>query len=130
VEKTVKWRFLFLAAWVCGILFPFEALRTYSESYRQSFDTVFDHEAAHVLMHLFLFAVLAGGLRAFLKWPWVLLAAAGIAGLQEAIQALTASQYEIADGFFDLGVDMAGAVAGLIVFRLARAARHRLESRA
>jgi hypothetical protein len=129
------WWAVFLATWVCGIWFPFEALRRYSAGYRQAFDAVFQPAAAHVLMHAFLFAVLAVALAAWFDGGrrWVaarVIGTAAAAGcLQEMIQALTSPSYDLGDGLFDLGVDVAGAVLGLVVFSLARFARLRLQSR-
>jgi hypothetical protein len=104
---------VFVLLWLVGILFPFEAVRRYSQNYRQTFDAVFNCETAHVIMHTILFGVLAGGLMRLWggQFTKVLLAVLAAACLQESIQAVTNRGYDWHDGAFDIGVDLAGAIA-------------------
>jgi VanZ family protein len=108
-----RWWAVLLALWIGGILFPFESLRQFSASYRRAFDFVFGHESAHIVMHGFLFAVLAGGLRRRLGVRPAILVALVVGCLQEMIQALTGRGYDVRDGLFDVVVDVTGAGIGV-----------------
>ncbi len=118
----------FLLFWLLGILFPMAWFTRFSAAYRRLFELVFTPQWTHVVMHLFLFAVLAyllsQGLdphlavrRGWPLWliPWALVF--GVALLQEGIQRLYTGQTPGSDEALDLGVDLAGGGLGLLVFR-------------
>lgn len=117
-------RLLPLTILLAGILFPFPALMRYSSSYAWAFDRVFGTPASHVIMHAALFAALAVcvmGLlrRASRQWAAVIsLAIVACAALgQEALQTLSAGVVPLADTLFDLGVDMASGLLGMLLGR-------------
>ena len=117
---------LILFGWLVGILLPMYSFRSLSPEYREVFDRVFRTQAAHVLMHLFLYAVLACLVASFLpasvrrsrgRTVVVTLLAVGVVGiLQEVIQMRAKAGMPGADEFFDLGVDLAGGLLGIAAF--------------
>lgn len=125
--KKLDRRFLaiLLAAWVFGILAPLFSLRRFSARYREVFDWIFHTHTSHVLMHTFLYAVLAFILCSLLSRPArsatrliipVLLGIAVVAGLQEAIQMLCEHLVPGADEIFDFFVDLNGGLLGILLF--------------
>jgi hypothetical protein len=129
-----------LLFWTLGILFPLAWLGKSSPAYRRAFDTVFGPEWMHVLMHLALFAglgvLLVSALKATHPWRAVLTTTGFIlvvAVLQEGFQALSQGvslgQVELLRrAAFDLGVDLAGGLAGLYSMLLLRQRTHPLSS--
>jgi hypothetical protein len=118
---------LALFLWALGILFPLAWLGRFSTAYRQVFDTIFGPGWMHVLMHLALFAGLGMLLLAALKPSldrWALLkvglALLLVGALQEGFQTLSqgaslASAVVLRNAAFDLGVDLTGGLAGLLL---------------
>ena len=119
---------MLLFGWMLGILLPFYSFRRFSPEYQVAFDAVFHTHASHVLMHTFLYAVLAcliaGVLPQVLRrsrrvlFPVVLLGIALLAGLQEAIQMASEQVPLGADEIFDFCVDMNGGLLGVALSSL------------
>jgi len=121
------WKRVLLLFWVVGILFPFAWLSRYSASYQAVFDYIFGSTAAHVLMHTFLFGVLAYLLGVYFvgerptrrkQLSLLLAAVVGVAVLQEGFQLLVQARFPGWPELFDLGVDIGGAILGMLAFRL------------
>ena len=116
---------IWLVLWIAGILFPMEFLARVWPSFGRIFNPIFASDWAHVLMHAFLYTVLA-----FLLAHWfapasrhnflVLVGLGVLVGcLQEGLQllsmhALTSWPAEIED----LSVDLAGTLVGIRLARL------------
>ncbi len=122
----VCFRILIGFGWIFGILLPFYSLRRVSPECMRVFDWVFHTHASHVLMHAFLYAVLAWLVASFLRdrlrrrsiTAVVLVVASvlAVAICQEAIQ-VTCEQLAIgADEYFDLFVDVTGGLLGTVVY--------------
>lgn len=116
-----SFRAILLVLWIIGIIVPWYAFSRASSPSREVFDTAFETQASHVLMHLFLYAVPAY-LLASVFFQSVsstkrlffisLITVATVAVFQETIQM--ASQ-DIGFGFdeiFDFFVDSAGGIIG------------------
>ena len=114
-----------LLAWVTGILFPMYSVTRVDPACRGAFDWVFHTEASHVIMHTFLYGMLATLLYAVMPkrigasaLPLAASVMAGIiavAMLQEAIQMVCTRSPLGPDEFFDLFVDINGAILGLML---------------
>ncbi len=92
--------------------------------YDQWFNRIFAPQWMHILMHAFLYGVLAAGIG--LAWPKrsfrLALAAALLVGiLQEFLQPLPAGQLPGSGALFDLAVDLCGAAVGLLALQTLRA---------
>ena len=117
-------RIVVLLGWILGILLPLASLRRFSTSYRIVFDRVFDAEAAHVLMHTFLFAVLAFLISSVFPrrspaWrvaPIAILGVGIVAVIQETIQLSCEQALINSDTIFDWCVDFNGALLGAMIF--------------
>ncbi len=57
--KAVRRKFVFLVFWVLGMLFPMAWFTRLSATYNRAFRYVFTPTWTHVVMHAFLYAVLA-----------------------------------------------------------------------
>lgn len=125
-------RITLLLGWILGVLLPLYSFRRFSTSYGLAFDWVFHTHASHVLMHTFLYAVLAALLASWVPRPacrpsrllWiVLILIAMVAVCQEAIQMAPEGITLGADEVFDLVVDLNGGLLGTLLFlKLSRAA--------
>lgn len=123
-------RFGLLAIWVLGILFPLAWLGRFSVVYRQGFEAVFAPETMHVIMHLMLYAGLvmigiwtfqaALSIRALLV---ALMLTFMIGLLQELFQAWSNGILLLYHLAYDLGVDLLGGTAGLVLVWLWRMRR-------
>lgn len=116
---------IWLVLWIAGILFPMEFLARVWPSFGRIFNPIFAFDWVHVLMHAFLYTVLA-----FLLAQWfapisrqnvlVLVGLGVLVGcLQESLQILsmharTSWPAEIED----LSVDLAGTLIGIGLARL------------
>jgi hypothetical protein len=116
---------MLLLAWIVGILLPFYSFGHLSPAARAVFDFVFHTHTSHVLMHAFLYAVLAYLLASFARGATalsgrdlvcVVAGVAVVAGLQEVIQAASEQIPVGADEIFDFFVDMDGGMLGLLLF--------------
>lgn len=125
MKINISLRVLILIGWTFGILFPLVSLRRFSDSYRTAFDAVFHTDISHILMHTFLYAVLAWILASLLRkahWSFggmlvrVLPLIAVVAALQEAIQMICAHVVLGSDEIFDFCVDLNGGLLGLVLF--------------
>ena len=69
--------------------------------------------------HFVMFAGMAWVASRYVAWPWwrVLLAALALALLSEGLQFFALDRYP---GLLDVGIDLAGAVVGLLVARAVR----------
>ncbi|MBI3987763.1 MAG: hypothetical protein HY343_12630 [Lentisphaerae bacterium] len=114
-----------LVGWILGILLPLYSARRFSPSYRVAFDQVFHTDASHVLMHTFLYAVLACLIAAWLVpvvrsdrrlIAGVLAGVAVVAMLQEAIQMVCEHVRLGSDELFDFFVDVNGGLLGFLIF--------------
>jgi hypothetical protein len=114
-----------LLLWLFGILFPVAMFRQFWPAFRRYFDAIFYPDWVHVLMHIILFA----GFTLLLSWNFrlalspvstasVLLAALVVGVLQEALQTLSQQIFWLPGVLFDLGVDLAGGIFGLLIWRL------------
>lgn len=111
-----------MAGWIIGILAPAYTLSRVSLSFRTAFDRVFQTQASHVLMHMFLYAVLAHLLASLLFRSEsssrqlagsVLLTVAIVAVSQEAIQVISGGISFGGDEIFDFFVDLSGGAIGI-----------------
>jgi hypothetical protein len=119
-------RWLLLLPWLLGILFPLAWLGTLSPAYRRIFDAIFAPLWMHIVMHLLLFGglvlLLAFAFRPRRNWRAlaVLLGAALVIGMcQEVFQALSSGMFSLTGSLFDLGVDLAGAIVGGVIYGMA-----------
>ena len=117
--RKITW----LALWVAGILFPIAWFSQQIPGFDQWFNRIFAPQWMHVLMHAFLYGVLAAGI--VMIWPRcslrTALAAALLVGIaQEVLQPLPAGRLPGSAALFDLAVDLCGAAAGLAVLKIAR----------
>jgi hypothetical protein len=122
-------RIVLLFGWIFGILLPLASFRRFSSSYRAAFDWVFNTEASHVLMHTFLYAVLAFLVACVLprtartrgRVAVLALASVGIVALsQETIQIACEQSHLEFHEVFDWLVDAnAGLLGAMIFVRLA-----------
>jgi len=112
-------RILLLVGWLLGILLPMHAFRRFSSTYRAAFDFVFHTHVSHVLMHTFLYAVLAYLLCSQLGSPsrsrgrtalFVIAIVAVVAVLQESIQMAAGHIRFGFDEIFDVLVDLNGGM--------------------
>jgi VanZ family protein len=99
-------------------------MRKFSLPYRTGFDWAFKSNVTHVLMHVFLYAVLAWLISLVFSNKQnpispitVVLVALGISILQESIQLLSIKCPVGGDDIFDVLVDISGALIGVFVFR-------------
>jgi hypothetical protein len=122
-------KFIVRIVLLIGILFPFAALMTVSESYAAVFEVLFGTPAAHILMHAALFAALTLVLLIILRdLPGrkrillVLLTVPGIAVLQEAVPAASVRSLRMRDTLMDLLVD--SIACGITAALYARRARN------
>jgi len=122
-----RWRVLLLVLWIIGILFPYYFMRRFSFAYQIGFDLVFKSDVTHVVMHIFLYAVLAWlvslvfSKKNKLISPFIVVSVSlCISVLQEAIQLITIKSPAGIDDIFDILVDLSGAAIGIIVFRWQR----------
>ena len=117
-------------AWTFGILVPLYSVSRSLPAGRSAFDWVFQTDASHVLMHTFLYAVLAGLLvpilRVFMLSTGRMIACAlatvaVVAVSQEGIQMLcehiALGSDEIFDFFVDLNAGMLGIMTQIRVSR-------------
>ncbi len=111
--------------WIAGILFPMASLGRISPGFRLAFNEIFGQDWTHIVMHAFLFtvlALLACGLAGWLSRSKSLLLALGsalIIGLfQEGLQALASGSFSFAGMVFDLGVDLSGGAIGWVIWQL------------
>jgi hypothetical protein len=118
-------KYLVLIVLLIGILFPFAALMTVSESYAAVFEALFGTPAAHILMHAVLFASLTLVLLFIFrdlpkrkKIVLILFAVPGVAILQEAIQAASVRSLRVRDTLMDLAVDSIACVITIAMYAL------------
>lgn len=111
--------------WVAGLIFPLAGLGRISPRFQQAFNSVFEPNWVHVVMHTMLFAgfilflLVAFGLRPGWRTAGLaLLAILLAAGFQEGLQALSQGVFSLDGSLYDLGVDLIGgsAIYGLSVF--------------
>jgi hypothetical protein len=119
----MKRKVLLLACWIAAALFPFGYLTLLSRTYARVFNFVFDAEAAHVIMHMFIFFgmmvllfVSFGGaaMHDRRRWLWFYVVVAAMAVTQESIQLWYKGHAWGAEETFDLVTDLMGATLGLI----------------
>ena len=125
-NRRIALRIILLLLWIAGILLPLYSFRRFSARYRAAFDWVFQSHASHVLMHTFLYAVLAcllvSTLSATLRrhhWAAAVSAIVGVAVvavLQEAIQMQCESVMLGPDEIFDVFVDLNGGALGVLLW--------------
>ncbi len=108
-------RLLFLVLWVTGIIFPMAWFTHLSATFQRVFVYLFEPVWTHVVMHAFLFAVLAWLLMRLLgpRPPVVLSLVMLVALGQEGVQLLYTGQTPGADEAFDLMVDLLGGGLGV-----------------
>ncbi|MBI3958220.1 MAG: VanZ family protein [Chloroflexi bacterium] len=115
---------LFVLLWIVGILFPMAWFTSFSPTAQSIFNTVFSSGWVHILMHAFLYAVLATLLvygwyhkqNSLLHWRrvgFLLAVILAVALLQENIQLLSEQRSLGADEIFDIGVDLLGGALGI-----------------
>lgn len=111
---------LLLGVWLIGILFPMALFTRYSATYNRWFQTVFTPEWTHIVMHALLYGVLAVLLTTTLppiycRPRWILALVLVVACLQEGIQLIYTASLPGSDEVFDIGVDMLGGLAGVLI---------------
>ncbi len=118
------WSILILIIWSIGILFPFYFIRRFSHLYKQGFDWAFKSNIIHVLMHIFLYAMLAilisvvfSNKKKLISPVKVVLIVLCVSVLQETIQLLSIKCPVGWDDIFDIFVDVSGGLIGVFVFR-------------
>jgi hypothetical protein len=123
-----RWRVVLLIIWTIGILFPFFFMRRFSHLYKTGFDWAFQSNIAHVVMHVFLYAVFAWLVLSVFFYknkiitPFiVVLMVLFISMLQESIQLVSIKSPVGWDDAIDILVDVSGAIIGISVFRWKRA---------
>ncbi|MEJ2355400.1 MAG: VanZ family protein [candidate division WOR-3 bacterium] len=119
-----RWLVLLLIIWSIGILFPYYFIHLFSLVYKTRFDWFFKSDVIHIIMHIFLYAVLAWLIAVVFSNKKILilsvigiLIALGVSILQEFIQLITLKSPVGLDDVLDTFVDVSGAVIGIIVFR-------------
>jgi hypothetical protein len=119
-----SWLILILIIWSIGILFPFYFIRKFSHLYRTGFDWAFKAGITHVVMHIFLYAVLAWLISSVFSNKQktispivVVLIALSVSVLQESIQLISIKSPAGCDDIIDTLVDISGAFIGIGVFR-------------
>lgn len=119
-----RWRIILLITWIIGILFPFFYMRRFSRVYKTWFNWAFKSDITHIVMHLLLYAVLAwlisivfSNEKKRISPVKVIFIVLGVAILQEAIQLALVNCPLRWDEFFDILVDVCGAVISVFVFR-------------
>lgn len=122
---------IIVVLWIIGILLPFEWPAHLSTAYRSAFSTIFFAPWTHEPTHFALFFVLG----CLLSWlllqasspfvrryagPIFAVAVVSIALSQEGIQLLYLSRPPGAPEILDVGIDLASAATGAILFWLWR----------
>ncbi len=121
---------LWTVLWLAGILFPMAFLGRIWPSFGRLFDTVFSPDWMHIVMHAFLYAVLAWLLAAWIE-PVSVRAVSILLGIvllvgcfQEGLQWLASQRgARWSASAFDLMVDAAGVAVGLLLTRIRRLPR-------
>jgi VanZ family protein len=123
-----------LIFWILAIIFPVAALGRFSLPFRKAFDTIFAPTWMHVLMHAWLFAGLGMILMLTFHLPLsprtgavTLGVALGVGLLQEGFQSFSQGFFSLGGTIFDLGVDLAGGLAGLMLMGWMRRSPGRTE---
>lgn len=119
-----KWLIVLLILWSVAILFPFYFMRRFSHLYKQGFDWAFKLNITHVLMHIFLYAMLAvlisvvfSNKKKLISTIRVVLIVLCVSVLQETIQ-LVSIKYPVGwDDVLDVLVDLSGGLIGVFTFR-------------
>ncbi|MBI5877972.1 MAG: hypothetical protein HZB53_09990 [Chloroflexi bacterium] len=116
---------LVLAFWVVAALFPFGWPTVFSTGYARAFNSVFDYEIAHIVMHALIFAGLAvllarvlGGGASPRQLLLIAVAVTLVALAQEAAQLSYKGHGWTAAETFDIATDWAGGLAGIAATRL------------
>jgi VanZ family protein len=102
-------------------------MRRFSHLYKTGFDWAFKSNITHILMHVFLYAMLAWLVslvfshdKKIISPVKVLLIVLGVSVLQETIQ-LASIKYPVGwDDIFDVLVDLSGGLIGVLIFRWKR----------
>jgi hypothetical protein len=119
-----------LLLWLLGILAPMAWLARFIPGYDQLFNFIFGPAWMHWVSHALLFAVLSFLLLTLLvpkgriRWSRVALAflfVLAVAWTQERIQLWYKARAWGGDEWFDLGVDFAGALVGVLAWGVWRA---------
>ena len=123
-----------LIFWILAIIFPTAVVGRFSLSFRKAFDAIFAPTWMHVLMHALLFAGLGMILMLTFRLPLsprtgavILGVVLGVGLLQEGFQAFSQGFFSLSGTIFDLGVDLAGGLAGLMLMGWMRRSPGRTE---
>ena len=123
-ERRRRWLFWL---WLGGILFPLAFAVQYWDAARQVFAYLFAPRWVHVVMHAFLYAILAAlgeqvlfaGRRKALAWIFGFVLLVGV--VQEGLQLLPQRSWPgWWEEVFDVSVDVGGAALGLWAGRIWR----------
>jgi hypothetical protein len=105
-----------------GILFPFASLSTIYSGYAVVFNSIFDSQLVHILMHMALFGGLSWIVMSFTsKRPilQIILLSLGsvllVGVIQEIIQMVSVGTFNIGASVFDLGIDLLGGLIPLFI---------------
>lgn len=133
LKNSRLFRIVLLLGWIFGILAPLYSVSRGSETIRIAFDRVFQTQASHVIMHMFLYAVMAALIVSLLsgtRLPTVkllyftLAGTAAVAIFQEAVQMLSESLTFGSDEVLDVFIDLTGGLLGVMLYlRLRRTVR-------
>lgn len=116
---------LFAAAWVVGILFPMAWFSQNHPTLQIWFDRAFSATWMHIVMHAFLYAVLAAVLwicfaRSRHRWLLVIGLVLCVGVLQEGLQLIPSGRLPGWGEMFDWSVDLTGSLIGILLASLWR----------
>ncbi|MBN1694360.1 hypothetical protein JW879_03045 [candidate division WOR-3 bacterium] len=113
-----------------GMLCPFYLIYQMVPAYKMVFDRLFRTDISHIIMRFILYGVLAwlvlsvfSDRKSPLPWFIFILAFLSLAVAQEVMQLLTGQGPAGWDDFFDILIDMSGAVIGVFFFCWKRSKR-------
>lgn len=123
--KSRSFRIIVLLAWILGILAPLYSASRGSTPFRIAFDRVFHTQASHILMHMFLYAVLAALIMSFLPGArmstlklllFALAGTATVAIFQESVQMISEGLAFGSDEILDVFIDLTGGLLGAMLY--------------
>jgi hypothetical protein len=121
-------RKLLILLWILGILFPMAWSVRFSPLAHGIFEWLFSPAWMHIVMHGLLYAVLAYLLRHWLdhaasqrtagwRLALVLGSVVGVVFLHEGLQVMSAQRSFGSGEWFDLGIDLGGALLGILLYQ-------------
>lgn len=129
MKKGISVRVIILILWVFAMVLPLYSFTSGSASFRAAFDSVFQTQASHIAMHMFLYGVLAYLVASILFkttlsttrfFLFLLMAVVAVALLQESIQMISEDVAFGFDEIFDVFVDLGGGAIGTVLYVIVR----------